>query len=136
MIGRLFIAGAAVIALTTGSARAAEPAPASAPADAKPAPKQTEKELTDHEGNTLTLTLDDAGKVVKTAAKDKSGKAHDVVEHKMSDFSMCLDGGKGKKPNCQRLQSMSDGASFRIGTATCRCQVYYGSLLCYGDTCH
>jgi hypothetical protein len=129
------IAGAAVIALTTGVGKAAEtPATAGGDAEAKAAPKQTEKELTDHEGYKLTLTLDDAGKVVKASAKDKQGKALGVVEHKMTDFSMCLPQ-KGKKPRCQTLQSMSDGASFRIGTATCRCQVYLGSLLCYGDSC-
>lgn len=115
-----------MVALVAGAARAAEPAAA--------APKPAQKELTDHEGSTLTLTVDDAGKVVKGTAKDKHGKVHDVVEHKMSDFSMCVER-KGKKPLCQPLRSMSDGASFRIGTATCRCQVYLGALLCYGDTC-
>jgi hypothetical protein len=129
------IAGVALIALTMGTGQAAETPATGGGAEAKAAPKQTDKELTDHEGNTLTLTLDDAGKVAKTSAKNKQGKVLDVVEHKMQDLSVCI-ARKAKKPLCQPLQSMSDAASFRFGTATCTCQVYSGYLYCYGDTCH
>lgn len=136
MIGRLMIAGAAVFALTTGTGRAADTAaPSGGGAETKAAPKQTDKVLTDHEGNELTLTLDDAGKVTKTAAKaKKDGAALPVVEHSMKDFTLCM-ARKAKKPLCQPLQSMSDGASFRMGTATCTCRVYSGYLYCYGTTC-
>jgi hypothetical protein len=137
MFARLMIAGAAALALTTGTGQAAEtPATATGVTEAKVTPKQTEKELTDHEGNKLLLGLDDAGNIVKATAKDKSDKPLDVVKIKMKDTKVCVPKAKGTKPLCQPLEYVSENAFFKMGTTSCTCQVISGYLYCYGTTCH
>jgi hypothetical protein len=99
------IAGAAVIALATGAGPEPVTAPAAAAAAAAAAEaktaKLTQKHVTDHEGNKLTLDLDDTGKVVKAAATDRGGKPLEVVTIKMKDMKVCIPRGaktKGTKP--------------------------------------
>jgi hypothetical protein len=131
------IAGAAVFALVTGAGPESVTPPV-AGAESKTA-KSSQKQVTDHEGNQLTLDLDDAGKVTKAEAKDRQGKPLKAGEIKMKDMEVCIPrtaSAKDAKPLCQTLAYVTDGAFFKMGTASCTCYVYLGTLYCYGNTCH
>lgn len=136
MIAQALIAGAAVLALSTG----AGPEQATPPAAAAEsnAARSTHKQVTDHEGTEVTLDLDDAGNVVKGEAKRRDGKVFKVDRIQMKDMKVCIPrAGKAKaKPLCQTLAFVSDATFFKMGTASCTCYVVSGKPYCYGDTCH
>jgi hypothetical protein len=140
MIVRSMFAGAALFVL------AAVPTAFAEPSEAKGPLKVTEKKFTDDAGNTLEVRFDDSqAKGVKVKATDKQGKPLAVVEIPLKDMTVCLPPSKGAasgaaaaepaKPLCQPLTFVTEGAFLKMGTATCRCQVYSGYVYCYGDTC-
>lgn len=133
MIARSMIAVAALFALTAGTSLAAESAGAPA---APPAAKGSHKDFTDRDGNQLAVDLDDAGKVVKAAAKNKKGELLEVVQIPMKNFSVCIPKAKSKTPRCQPLTFLTDGAFLKMGNASCWCGNVGGIPVCYGDTCH
>lgn len=132
MIARSMIA-AALFVLTTGASLAAEGAAAPA---APAAAKGSHKDFTDHEGNTLGVDLDDAGKVVKATAKNSKQETLEVVQIPLKDFSVCVPKAKSKKQLCQPLSFVTEGAFFKMGNASCWCGVVGGLPVCYGNTCH
>lgn len=132
MIAQAFIAGAAAFALATGAGPDAVKTPPTG-TEAK-ATGTTARQVTDHEGNELTLELDDSGKVVKAHAKDSKGRPLKVVRIRMQDMKVCIP--RTARPRCQPLAFVSDGAFFKMGTASCTCYVIGGIPYCYGDTCH
>lgn len=129
MIARTMIAGAVVLALAAG----AGPASAADAAAAKAPGKATRKERADHEGNKVSLDVDDAGKVVKAAAKNRDGKPIDIVEINVKDLWACVPQGEAKL--CQPLAFLSDDAFIKMGSASCTCYVFGATLWCYGSTC-
>ncbi len=139
MLARSMIAGAALCALVVGSTTLAEVPDANGPL------RLTEKRYTDDAGRTLVLRFGGAekGKAVQAQATDKQGKALEVVEIPVKDVTVCLPkagassaaGAQGGKGPCQPMVFVTDGASIKMGTATCTCQVYNGYLYCYGSTC-
>lgn len=140
MISQLMIAGAAVLALTTGAGpEAAAPASPAAPggsaAAAKPSQKRSEQKFKDHVGNHLTVEVDDAGKVTRAVWRDGKSNA-DLETHqlKVEDLSVCSPRSGGNQL-CQPLTYLSDGAVFRLGTGTCTCCKVLGTSYCYGSTC-
>jgi hypothetical protein len=120
MIARSLIAGAALFVLMSGTSLAAE------------------VDFTDHEGNQLTVDLDDAGKVVKATAKNKKGETLEVVQIPMKSMSMCIPWGSAGSGAtlCQPLVFLTEGAFFKMGNASCWCGIIGGIPVCYGDTCH
>ena len=137
MIARVMIAGAALLALAAGSTALAELPTAQDPL------KLTEKRFTDGKGNTLVLNFGEGKRGVNAKATDKQGTPIEVVEISLKDMSVCVPkagvvaaGTAAAKPLCQPLAFVSDGATVKMGSASCTCQVYGGYLYCYGDTCH
>lgn len=131
MIARSMVAGAALFTILTGTSFAQ-----GAAAPSEPTAKANHKEFTDGEGNTLGVDLDDAGKVVKATAKNRKQEPLAVAPIPLKDFSVCIPKAKSKKALCQPLAFITDGAFFKMGTATCSCYVVGGTPYCYGNTCH
>lgn len=133
MIARSMIAGAALFALTTGTSLAAEKAATSA---APPAAKGSHKDLSDHEGNSLSVDLDDLGKIVKATGKNKRGEPIEVVHIPMKNMSICIPtAAAGGATLCQPLVFATEGTFFKFGNATCTCGVIGGYPFCYGKDC-
>lgn len=125
---------AALFILTTGTSFAQSTAAPAAPA-APGATKGSQKDYADHEGNKLRVDFDDAGKVVKATAK-AGDRELPVVQIPMKDLSVCIPKANSKKPLCQPLAFMPDGAFFKMGAASCTCYKIGPTLYCYGNTCH
>lgn len=146
MIARMFFAAAAVMALATG-ARAAPtttaPAGGAGP-NAKAQTQRAHKDLDDQEGNRLSFDVDDAGKASNVKAKRRDGTVLDVVELKPGDLTVCVpkaagpSGAAAKKGAtlCQTLEFVKEDAFFKMGSASCTCRMFGGTLYCYGTTCH
>jgi hypothetical protein len=134
MIGQMMIAGAAVVALSMGAGPTTSAPAADAASAAKATPRNTERKFTDQDGNNLTVDVDDSGKVVRAQAKDRKGTPIDTVQIKMQDMTVCSPRPGGAQL-CQTLTYVSDGAFFKVGTASCTCCSVGGWPVCYGTTC-
>jgi hypothetical protein len=99
--------------------------------EARKVVKLSEKQYTDDKGRKLVVRDDGSGKE-RVHAFDAQGKEIDITEIPLTDTEFCA---AKAKPKCQPVTFVSDGAFIKMGTESCYCYSYWGTLYCYGDTC-